>query len=542
MTVASSPAQSFWLEGRPIPLDGGGPTNVPYDSERAADFERIGGFEVIARTARENPAKVAVDDGQDRLTYAQFVDRVYGLAERLNTLAEDSSIAASVIPNTVTAPIAIMACALTGRILVPIDATHPVERQRAIFMESGARVVLLAKDKNTDLSFVPPTVPRLVVDPLLETNAKQTSYHYDQDSPLFVTFTSGSTGRPKGVVSGSRYGGIALRQFVDMFHLNSSDVVLGIASLSTGGARDAFAALGVGAAIRLLELRAGGIGEMLQVMRKERVTVLSFVPSALRAMLGIEGAEQAFSRLRVLDLHGERILASDIALFRTKLPRDCHISVTMGSVEAGAVFSWFVRDDKLTSNVVPIGYIMPERRVALLNEAPEQAADGEVGELFARGPMGMGAWQGGRKVPGPFLPDPDDSSCAIYPMRDLVRKRPDGLFEYIGRQDRKVKVRGLWADLSEIEAALRMLEGVTDAAAIVENENTPSEQLVAFIVMAPGLQAPSAADVRRAVARETADHMAPAVVHLLDSIPRLANFKPDLMRLKALSNEAARGV
>ena len=152
----------------------------------------------------------------------------------------------------------------------------------------------------------------------------------------------------------------------------------------------------------------------------------------------------------------------------------------MGSIEAGAVFSWFVRDDKITSNVVPIGYIMPKRQVALLNEGGEQVVDGEVGELFARGPMGMGAWQGGRKVVGPFLPDPDDPSCSIYPMRDLVRKRPDGLFEYIGRQDRKVKVRGLWADLSEIEAALRMLEGVSDAAAIVENENTPRRTIGGF--------------------------------------------------------------
>ena len=126
-------------------------------------------------------------------------------------------------------------------------------------------------------------------------------------------------------------------------------------------------------------------------------------------------------------------------------------------------------------------------------------------------------------------------------MRDLVRKRPDGLFEYIGRKDRKVKVRGLWADLSEVEAVLRMLDGVSDAAVIADNENTEFEQLVAFIVMQPGFQAPAAADVRRAVAQETADHMAPAVVHVLDYVPRLANFKPDLMRLKILSRELPGG-
>ena len=80
----------------------------------------------------------------------------------------------------------------------------------------------------------------------------------------------------------------------------------------------------------------------------------------------------------------------------------------MGSIEAGTVFSWFVRDDQITSNVVPIGYIMPGRSVALLDEQGHQVADGEVGELFARGPMAMGAWQSGRRVPGPFLPDPED--------------------------------------------------------------------------------------------------------------------------------------
>ena len=118
-------------------------------------------------------------------------------------------------------------------------------------------------------------------------------------------------------------------------------------------------------------------------------------------------------------------------------------------------------------------------------------------------------------------------------MGDLMRKRPDGLFEYVGRKDRKIKVRGLWADLGEVEAALRTVNGVTDAVVISEGSATDGERVFAFVVMAVGVAPPSPAAVRRIVAEETADHMAPSELHVLDAIPRLANFKPDLVRLRA---------
>jgi hypothetical protein len=52
--------------------------------------------------------------------------------------------------------------------------------------------------------------------------------------------------------------------------------------------------------------------------------------------------------------------------------------------------------------------------------------------------------------------------------------------------------------------------------------------------MSEGARALSLNLVRRVVAKETAEHMVPAALHVLDFIPRLANFKPDLVRLRAL--------
>ncbi len=178
------------------------------------------------------------------------------------------------------------------------------------------------------------------------------------------------------------------------------------------------------------------------MLGEEGITILSFVPSALRAILGVPGAEAAFHTLRILDLHGERILASDIKLFREKLPPSCRISITMGSIEAGPVFSWFVDDAKIEGATAPVGYLAPGKRVALVDEDGRPAATGEIGELLVRGPMALGAWSQGRLEPGPFLADPDNPRSRIYPMLDLVRQRKDGLFEYIGRGNRQVKIRG----------------------------------------------------------------------------------------------------
>ena len=516
-------------------MDDGGPTSQPYDAHAASGFATVGGIEVIEAAARRFPEKIAVDDGVFQLTYAQFIDRVYGLAQQLHATTTPGTTVCSVVPNTVAAPIIVMACAMTGRLLVPIDASHPLDRQAAIFAESGAQVVLLAQGEAVDESFIPAGLPRVVVDAHIETQAVRPTHPYDPSQPLFVSFTSGSTGRPKGVVSGGRYGSAAIGQFIDMFHLGPSDVILGLASLSTGGARDAFAALGAGASIRMLDIRAAGVMEALKVLDRDTITVLSFIPSALRMILGIEGAAQAFRHLRVLDLHGERILASDIELFRRTLPPTCHISITMGSVEAGAVFSWFVRDDHIDGSLVPVGYLMPGRSVALLGDAGLPVADGDVGELFVRGAMAMGAWRSGARVQGPFLPDPDDPESSIYPMGDLMRRRADGLFEYVDRKDRRVKIRGLWADLGEIEAAIRSMDGVADVAVMAAAEPSAAERVCAFIVMEAGEAPLSPGAVRRAVAEQTADHMAPEDVVVLESIPRLANFKPDMVRLKALA-------
>ena len=446
-------------------------------------------------------------------------------------------VVASVIHSGALAPVVILGALTSGRTLIPIDAGHPIERQRALFAETHASAVIVAEGVEIDDSFIPASLPRITVDVTKPSGAEPSRTPFAPGVPLMVMFTSGSTGRPKGLAVGIRTTEM-LPNFVARYHVNPNDVLISLASMSQTGAGDLIA-LTTGATLRICDMRRNGIAETLRVIREEGVTVFSFVPSVLRTFMAMPGIEQVFHKLRILDLHGERILASDIELFRSKLPKDCFIGITYGSTEAHGVFAWFVQDDKSEGPVAPLGSVAANKQVAILDENGEPVAPGEVGELVVRGPMAMGSWQGGRVTGARFIKDPDDLTLNIYPMGDQVRQRPDGLFEFVGRRDRQVKLRGLWVDLGQIEAALRAAPGVVDAVVIAHSQAGAADTLAAFITLEDLADPPQAAVLRRAVVAATAEHMAPGDIRVLAEIPRLANYKPDLVKLDKMLSEPA---
>jgi len=69
----------------------------------------------------------------------------------------------------------------------------------------------------------------------------------------------------------------------------------------------------------------------------------------------------------------------------------------------------------------------------------------------------------------------------LYKSGDLARYRADGTLEYLGRQDGKVKLRGVRIELGEIEAALCEHAAIRQAV-VVLYQHFKDEMLVAYIV------------------------------------------------------------
>jgi acyl-coenzyme A synthetase/AMP-(fatty) acid ligase len=529
MTVTDIQTSLKWIERGFIADDTVDPSDVPRVSREVSLGASLGRVEAVARLHAD---KVAVTDGRTSLTYAGLLDRSRGLAADIVAGTHPGAVVASLLHNGPAGICAVMATGAAGVTYVPIDAGHPPERQSALFREAFADAVIVEKGVEIDRTVLPPATRTIELDLSLARVLSSFDERPAGNGPRIVMFTSGSTGRPKGLAYDWSQTN-ALDDYVTRYNFTADDVFVSLASLSQTGIGDVVALM-VGATLHIVDMKRLGLGQALRRIEQAGITYLSFVPSVLRTLMAVPGIERALGRLRILSLHGERILASDIKLFREKLPKDCKINITYGSTEAGGVFSWIVRDEAIEGAVAPIGYIVSGKQVALVLEDGSNAAPGAVGELLVRGPTAMGSWQQGKVGLARFLPDPADPTSKIYATGDLVRQRSDQLFEFVGRKDRQVKIKGLWVDLGEVENALRNGDNVADAVAVVRSKPGQADAIVAFVTrMDPGLDIDLPA-LRRGVIAETAEHMVPSDIRPLESIPRLANYKPDLQALDRL--------
>ncbi|HEX4224319.1 MAG TPA: phosphopantetheine-binding protein, partial [Pseudonocardiaceae bacterium] len=174
---------------------------------------------------------------------------------------------------------------------------------------------------------------------------------------------------------------------------------------------------------------------------------------------------------------------------------------------------------------VPIGSPIANTRVYVLGPDGQLAAPGVPGELCIAGrPLARGYLNRPGQTAQRFVADPFFPGQRMYRTGDLGRRRADGAIEFHGRVDDQVKVRGVRIELGEVEAALRGLELVEQAVAVVHGSGLDS-RLIAYVVT-DSVELDRTA-LRKAMAAAVPDYLVPSVFVVLDSLPVTINGKLD---------------
>ncbi len=523
-----------WLEDSKYPLDWNGPAGRIFTRFRDEDLDRpiIAHFE---RVARWQPKRIAVTDSATSLSFSELWDGLSGLAETIAAESQPGDLIGIALPACSILPVAILACLAAGRPFVVLDPHYPGNWLGQVLDDARPALIFGREDVLGAVATFAPTARVIPLTGLPRPARKGwRPAELGVDQPACVVFTSGSTGRPKGIVNSQRNLLQRVGQSINAAHINAEDRFLTLASLCTiVGVRDTITALLAGASIHIIDLQRAGAREILHVIRAEAVTILFAFPALLRSVIAHAG-ERAGDSLRLVRIGGDTTLWSDIDRVRAWLAPESAVQLIYAATEA-PMMQWFVDDSCRTGDPrIPIGYPLPGNRLALIDESERSTRPGEVGELIVGSPyVSLGLWVEGRCAAGGMESNGAISS-RLFRTGDLVRQRPDGLLERMGRKDRQVKIRGACVDLEGVEAVLRQHPLVRDAAALARRSSADgSVTLVAYVCARNEAPAGLLDDLRRSM-RSAPPPMRPGRFYLVHKIPRLANSKLDIQALMAL--------
>jgi long-chain acyl-CoA synthetase len=319
------------------------------------------------------------------------------------------------------------------------------------------------------------------------------------DNIAALIYTSGTTGLPKGVMLTHRGLLFVAAVSARIRSLTPEDRLLGVLPMShaVGLSVVLLGALLRGATVDLMP-RFDPVA-VLKALESGQLTVMLGAPAMFSLFLeyakmkGIRSAN--YPGLRIISSSGAPLHAAlkvevenlfGLVLHNGYGVTECSPNIAQTRVEAPCQY-------------VSVGHALPGVEVRLVGTDGQPVSEGEVGELWVRGPNVMKG----------YYRAPEETALAInaegwFNSRDLARME-DGKIYIVGRTKELIVRFGFNVYPAEVEAVLNACPGVVRSAVIGRTvAGDGNEEVVAFVQPAPGSSLTSAH-----VAEHAAGHLAP---------------------------------
>ncbi|MFD7829167.1 amino acid adenylation domain-containing protein [Kitasatospora sp. NPDC059803] len=492
---------------------------------------------LFERRVRTNPAAVALTDGEVTLSYGELNTRANRLAHALiDRGVGPERLVALALPRSADLVVAVLAVVKAGGAYVPVDPKYPAARISYLLQDTRPALLVTTSGigelpgadhldrlllDSADLDGLPDTDPGVTVDP---------------GHAAYVIHTSGSTGNPKGVVVPHHNVVRLFRTTEELFGFTAEDVWTLFHSYAFDfSVWELWGALLHGGRLVIVDHETSrSPGAFLELLARERVTVLNQTPSAFYQLMQAEAEHPRELALRTVVFGGEALEHARLASWYERHPEDAPRLVNMYGITETTVHVTYAALDRSGTAAGQIGAGLPDLRTYVLDDGLRPVVPGVLGELYvagaglARGYLNRPGLTAGRFVADPYGP----AGSRMYRSGDVVRRAAEGSLSFVGRADQQVKVRGFRIELGEIEAALAALPGVAQAAVLARQDRADDTRLVAYLVPAAGA-APRPADLRERLTERLPEHMVPSAYVLLDALPLTANGKLDHRALPA---------
>ncbi len=358
--------------------------------------------------------------------------------------------------------------------------------------------------------------------------AKAEGTHADTyaDDFAFWLYSSGSTGRPKGTVhSHANLTYTAELYAKPVLGIRESDVVFSAAKIffAYGLGNALTFPLSVGATVVLMAERPTPDAVFAR-LRERQPTIFCGVPTLYVAMLASPKLPQKNEvAMRVATSAGEMLPQQTGEQWKARF--GCDILDGIGSTEMLHIYlSNRPEDVKYGTTGTPVaGY-----EIALRDDAGEPTPEGEVGDLYVKGPSAaLLYWRDREKSRNTF-------QGAWMKTGDKYRRLPSGHYVYAGRSDDMIKVSGQYLSPVEVELVLQTHAAVLEAAVVGKLEENGLQRTCAFVVLRDG-HSPAdtlVLELQTFVKAQLAPHKYPREITFVAELPKTATGKIQRFRLR----------
>jgi len=493
---------------------------------------------------------VAIECGDDRISYAQVAERVnrFGSALRTELDVRPEERVALLLHDTPEFAYAFFGALKIGAIAVPLTTLLRGDDYAHLLADAGAVVLVVSAALLPIVQTIPraelrrlrrvvvvgtaDTADAIAFDDLLgrgspSIDAEPTTC----DDAAFWLYSSGSTGAPKACVHLHHDMAVCAGTFArHVLGITAADRCFSVAKLffAYGLGNALYFPFSVGATTVLMP-GPPAAASIYATIERHRPTLFFSVPTGY-AMLLAERREPEFdlSSIRLAISAGE---ALPPALFNRFAQRfGLEILDGIGSTEA---LHMFIANRPGAVRPGSSGRIVPGYEARVLDGDGQPVPAGEVGNLWISGDsVCAGYWNQHEKtrdtLQGTWLQTGDKYHCDA-----------DGYYWYAGRSDDMLKVGGQWVSPIEVENAMLLHADVQECAVVGYDDRDGLTKPMAFVVLRSDVAGTPerAAALEEFVRSQIAEYKRPRRVHFLSDLPKTATGKIQRFKLREAARE-----
>ncbi|RAM48051.1 MAG: thioester reductase, partial [Hapalosiphonaceae cyanobacterium JJU2] len=514
-----------------------------YSTNNPGMSQSEGILEWLDETCEIFKEKTAIEHNGKQISYSDLNDITNRLANSLiaNQLTKGSKVAL-LLDDRIEMIISIIGTLKAGCIFVPLDPEFPEGRLRRIIADVSpnclithpkfchlayeilsnsckVNIVIHFGDKidsnkfNSNISSLSQS--------FLDYSPERKHVPIIPDDACYIYYTSGSTGMPKGIVGQVKGISHFIKWEIETFHIQPGTRFSQF-TIPTFDAflRDVFVPLCVGGTICVPPDRTTVVNTetLVDWIEGNKINFIHCVPSLFEVLASGNLNSHKLEALKYILISGESLAISVVKKWINVCGTRIKLINLYGASETTMVkFYYEVQESDINRGFIPIGKPIKGSVALVLDDSGNICPRGIFGELYIISPYLTLGYYNQPELTKKVFPKNifgENRNNVMYKTGDLARVLNDENYQFGGRKDNQVKIRGIRVELGEIENQLRN-HSLIESAVVLFREDKPNiKQLVAYVVFTHQTSV-TIADLRHFLQDQLPEYMVPAVFVVL---------------------------